>query len=192
VRTRDAIIAIAVISVAAVVVSGLFIDARFRKWNERVERVQEFAKAETARADSAVAEADAEEARADSIAEEASSRAPIIRERIVIIREEPIPEECEDFVIPRDSIIDELLVESEQWETAYEAETRAVGKLRFAYTRLGVVNDSLSTVLDDRPRPRPAWMPSLEVGIFAGICTNGRPCIGAGVGLSFKVRIPFP
>jgi hypothetical protein len=182
--SKPLVIATAVL-VAAVVVSGWCVDARFREWNERVERVEEFAEAETARANAEADRADGEKARADSAVTAARERAPEIRERIVRVREESPPDPA------RDSIIDDLAADNEQLVQAYDSVSTAYDRLRGSYNSLLVVNDSLSTVLDARPKPRPRWMPSLQVGVFAGVCSDFKPCVGVGGGLTVEVKFPI-
>lgn len=181
-RTRNLVIA-GVVLATALVVSGWCVDQRFREWNERVERVEEFAEAETARANAEAAEAAEVKARADSAVAEARDRAPEIRERIVRVREESPPDPA------RDSIIDDLASDNEQLTAAYDTLSAAFVVLQSSYNSLLVVNDSLLTVLDDRPKPRPRWAPSLQVGVFAGMCTDG-PCVGVGGGLTFEIKLP--
>jgi hypothetical protein len=193
VKIPKALLIAVVALVVAAAVGGYCVDAKFREWNERVEEVVRFAEEETARADSAVAEADVWQSRADSIAIEAEARSPIIRERIRLVRDSvPVPDTCYAVVAQRDSLIDEALAEADDWRLAYAAEKAAAEALRSGYNSLLVVNDSLLAVLDDRPRPRPRWAPSLQMGVFAGVCSDGRPCVGAGAGLTVEVKIPIP
>lgn len=180
---RGLVIAV-VILVAVTVVSGYCVDQRFREWNKRVEQVEEFAKAETARAASAVVEAGDQKARADSVVRAARERAPEIRERIVRVREELPPDPA------RDSIIDSLVADNEQLVAVYDSVSAAYTVLLHSYNSLLVVNDSLLAVLEDRPRPRPRWAPSLQAGVFAGVCSDGRLCAGVGGGLMFEIKIP--
>lgn len=182
---RTTLIAVVVV-VAAAALSGYCVNAKFRAWNERVEAVEVFAEQETARA---AAEADTAlvwRERADSIAAAAESVAPIIRDRIIRVREEAPPDPA------RDSLIDELVVEADQWRAAFKAERKAGLLLQGAYDRVLVVNDSLTTVLDARERPRSRWAPTFSVGLFAGICSNGQLCTGIGPGITFEIKIPTP
>lgn len=191
--TSRNLIIVGVAILAALALSGWFVDAKFRAWNERAENALAFAEEESARADSLSSESDVWRERADSITAEADSRSPIIRERIRLVRDTvQVPDTCTVFVAQRDSIIDEVVAQADAWEDAYVAERAAHDLTRSAYSALLTVNDSLRIVLEDRPLPRPAFMPSLEVGPFVGFCTDGRPCAGVGIGLTFKVRLPWP
>lgn len=188
VRTRTLLVLVGAALIAALTISGYFVDQKLQEWNRRVEEAQSFARAETARADSVVFAAEHERARADSLARVA--RVDTVRVREIL--EKPVIKECEPFVIQRDSLINELLVKNEQLAEAYEVEHRAADKLRAAYDALLVVNDSLMAVLDDRPLPLPKWAPSVQVGFFVGMCADGHPCAGVGAGLTWKVKIPMP
>lgn len=181
---------IAAVVIAAAVVSGLFVDREFREWNRRVEEVQEFAESETARADSAVARGRAAQAAADLTRAEAVRLTIANRERIAAL-DTVVPEECEEVVAVRDTLIREVLVESDTWRLAFEKQRKASTQFISAQRRQSVVIDSLMLVLDARPRPRPAWLPTVSVGPFVGFCVNGQPCAGIGVGLTWKVRFPI-
>lgn len=179
------LIAVAAIVVAAAF-SGYCVDAKFREWDRRVRDVEAFAEAETARADSAVTAATEAEVRADSALAFADSVRPEIRERIVRIREELPPDTA------RDAVIDDLVQENDSLRVAVDEYRTAAERLREGYNSLLVVNDSLTSVLADRPKPRARWMPSLQVGVFAGVCSDGKPCVGVGGGLTVEVKIPTP
>ena len=194
-KIKNWVIAIAAV-VAAVVISGYCVDAEFRRWNDRVERALAFAVTEAARADTAVVLAAAISARADSIAAEAAARAPLIRERIRVVRDTvllPVPDTCRPVVAQRDSIIDDLVVESDQWRVAYFEGKDAASMLLQSYNFLRTAYDSLVVVLEARPKPRSRWAPTLHVGAIAGICTTGQFCagLGAGVGIEFKIPTPW-
>jgi hypothetical protein len=181
--------AIAVVGLLAA--GGLIMGREYRKWNERVEVALEFSARETARANALVEQADAERTRADMLAAEVAAGVANTRERIRVIRDTVIvPDTCRVFVIQRDSVIDELLAENEQLSHAYDLQRTAASRLRDSYDILLVANDSLRTVLEARPIPPPAWMPSIGVGAIGGMCTTG-PCVGVGVSVSWKVRLPI-
>lgn len=190
-RTRN-LIAIAVVLVAAAVASGFFVDSKWREFDKRAKEALEFGEAEKAKADSAKTEAQERVAWADSVAAEARDRAPEIRERIRIIRQDSVPEGYDEFVAEYDAIIDELLVESATWRAAYDSVNSAYGSLLFAYDKLEVAYDSVSTVLKARPKPPSRWSPKLSVGVFAGVCHDGRLCAGVGPGITFEIKIPTP
>jgi hypothetical protein len=50
--------------------------------------------------------------------DEADERGRQVRERVVVVREEAVPDTCAPFIEPRDQIIDTLVVESETWASA--------------------------------------------------------------------------
>ena len=184
-RLRTVVIVAAALVVAAAV-SGYFVDARFREWNRRVDSVLEFAEGETARANSAETAASDQKARSDEIVAAARARVPEIRDRIVTVREQAPPDSA------RDSIIDDLTEVVDSITVAYDSTSAAFVLLRSAYGRLLTVNDSLTIVLKDRPKPRSRWAPTFTVGAFAGVCTNGKFCAGVGPGISFEIKIPTP
>ncbi len=181
------IIAVAVLAVAAVV--RIYMGSQYAKWNQRVEEVLEFAEGESARADSAIAEAEKRVEYADSVARVVEARAPIIRERIIRIREEPVPEDCEPVVAARDSVINDLLVENGQLQLVVGDQRFAIARYAAANLALGIANDSLVAVLKDRPIPPPRGLPEIRVGPQAGICMDGRACAGVGISLGWKVPL---
>lgn len=163
----------------------------YRKWNERVEVALAFSARETARANALFVQAEADRTRADSLAADVAAGIANVRERIRIIRDTVVvPDTCQVFVIQRDSVINELLAENEQLFRAYDLQSTAASRLRDSYNILLVANDSLRTVLEARPIPPPAWMPTIGVGAIGGMCTTG-PCAGVGVSVSWKVRLPI-
>lgn len=183
----------AVAGLAVAAISGMWVDSKFREWDQRATQAEAVAGAERARADSAAIAASVESRRADSTAAYAEALAATTRERVRIVRDTvAVPEPCEEIVAQRDELIDSLIVEADSWRDAYHAERRAVDALRIANTALTVAYDSLTAVLEDRPRPRPRWAPSLQAGVFAGICSDGKPCVGVGAGLTVEVKLPTP
>lgn len=175
---------------AMVAVAGRFLyDAQERKYQERVEHVQEFADEQKRRAEAALATADSLKAERDSVAAVAARRDTVVRERVREVLAEPVPEDCAEFVLPRDSLISDLLGQVNLWREAYDAAAAEAEALRGAHGRLVVAVDSLQNVLNDRPKPKPAWIPEIKVGAIAGICLDG-PCIGAGVSLGWEIPIP--
>ena len=157
-------------------------------WQARVDSVQTFADGETARAEVLHSEASYLQAQADSLA----ALAPVVDTmRIVEIMEVAVPDTCEVFVAPRDSVISELLQNNGLLREALATERTAAERLRAAYVSLEVAYDSVSAVLDDRPIQLPRFIPRVSMGAFAGICTDGQPCAGIGIGLTWKVRLPL-
>jgi len=174
-----ALVAVALLGAAAAGYS--YLDRRFREWNERVEAVQEFSRAETARADSLAAIALEMRLRADSLASLPSVVDTIHVDSIIAAA----PDTCAPVV----AIVEALVIENQNLRDAYDLQRSAADKLQLSYDALLVVNDSLMTVLDDRPIPPPEWIPSFRVGPFAGVCSSGTMCVGVGVSISWKVPI---
>lgn len=157
------------------------------EWEQRAASAAERARAERVRADSATAAAAFATAQADSLARAADQREVKVRERIVYLRAQPVPDSCQTFTAPRDSVIDSLLVVVDDWKGAYHVQSAASSSLRTANRILSESNDSLLQVIDARPRPRPWYIPEIGVGPFVGACTTG-PCAGAGLTLSWRIR----
>ena len=170
--------------------AGHYLDKRFAEWNKRVEAVEEFATSETARADSLHSEATAHSERADSLFSTYAARQPEVRERILFVRDSVTgPDTCLSVVAQRDRIIDDLVAQNDVVVAAYEAEKSAAEQLRSAYSSLLVVNDSLRAVLGDRPLPPPSFLPRINVGPFVGVCSTGQPCVGFGIGITWKIPV---
>jgi hypothetical protein len=187
----------AVAVVAAVLVVRSWAGQRDAEWQERVERVQATAEAALAFGDSLRVEAAELGVVADSLKIEADRRDTVIVTKIkelpVIvtkIKELPAPPvDCEPFTLPRDSVI---VLQEERYDAiseAFDRERQAAALLRQAEARARTAADSLSSVLDDRPRPLSPLIPKVGLGATAGICTTGQPCVAVGLTLSWEVRL---
>jgi len=173
-------------------VSGLFVDGRFREWKARAERADSLAQVLLARADTAERAAQVAGVRADSLAGVATRYELVARARLRVVRRQPVPPPCTTIVSKRDEIIDTLLASVDSLNHAYVERGRAIGLLTGALADAWMAADTLRAVLRDVPSPRPGWMPTIGAGPFVGLCTDGRPCAGAGVSLQWKVRLPWP
>jgi hypothetical protein len=181
----------AVLVAAALAVSGLFVDNTFREWKARAESADSLAGVYLARAETAEGAARIFAARADSIAGVAGRRELVTRGRIREARRQPVPEPCDSVVSERDAIIDTLLVDVDDLNRSVELQRRALERLSYAYAGARAAADTLRAILAVVPSPRPAWVPTIGVGPIAGMCTNG-PCVGVGVSLQWRVRLPWP
>lgn len=180
--------AVILLMIAGIAIAGLWVNDRWREFERRASNVEQFAAIETARADSAVADAVRARAYADSLH---SIRDTMIVTRWRMIRDTMfVPEPCTTIVASRDSVIVTLLDQLADADEAYDSLDAGFMRLRSAYDLLSIVNDSLSNVLSDRPRPPSRWLPRLGVGPIAGICTDGA-CVGVGVSLSWELPWPF-
>ena len=166
-RIRNVVIAAAVLTGAAVA-THFYLGQR-DAWNRRAEDALQFAAEERERAEAATEFA-------DSVVADADARTPEIRERIIRVREDSPPDTA------RDAIIDDLLEVNSSLRLA-------VDSLSVANIRLFIANDSLTAVLEDRPLPRPVWLPEIRLGPQAGICMDGRFCAGIGVSIGWKLPI---
>lgn len=164
---------------------------REAEWENRVERLQGAYAATSERYARALR---AEEARADSAesrAQDLDARRPVVRERIDSVRVETPPElENHPAIVQRDQIIDSLVVSRDAWRGLFREEQAANVRLRGLLEETRAHADSLSAVLDDRPGPRPWYVPTVTVGPQAGLDPmTGRPYKGVGVTLGWEVEI---
>jgi hypothetical protein len=178
-------------AVVAVVLGMRACDARrVAEWRHRVG-------VETARADSLLSLAEQEYQRAEEgaiqaerLALHAARNDTIVRERVRVVRDTVvIPDTCFVYVAQRDSLIDDLLGITDTLTLAFAEQKRAYVVLQGAYRSTQTAADSLRNVLEDYPSPLPWFVPSLEAGVFAGICLDGQPCTGVGVGLTWKLPL---
>lgn len=182
-----------VVTVAAFVLVIIGYDcsrrAQASRWEARVDKVSEVARRETARADSLIAVATDARKRADAMVTVAETKSRAVQTRILRIREltPAAPDTCGPFVAARDSVIDDLTNVNSTLMLAHRESTAALDTLARAF---GIVHgqvDSLSAVLHTRPRQRSRLVPRVAAGPFVGICSDLRPCMGAGVTLSWSV-----
>jgi len=131
------------------------------------------------------AEAEVLRSQAVASAEEAEAREPVIIERIVNLPPAVTPGE-----VLRDSVITEVVEQSNRWKIAYQTESRSHDLTREALGLALSRGDSLHTVLEDRPGKSPWWIPRLGIGPFAGLCAGGKPCVGpVAVNLSWELSL---
>lgn len=180
--------AAAVITVAALTVTKI-LRSQQAEWENRIAAVT--ALTERLREEGADARA-----RADSLvgtAAEAAARADAGTVTIGRLRQElldtPVPAGCEVVATDRDEIIRFQEVRYEELSNAHKLQLLAYSQLRIAETMAVERGDSLRAVLDDRPIPRPGWLPEMTVGPFVGFCVEGKPCAGVGIQLSWTVEI---
>jgi hypothetical protein len=173
--------------VAAVLVVRSWAGQRDAEWQERVEREQARAEVLLAIGDSLRVEAASLGVVADSLYIEAEKRDTVIQRMVVELPAPPV--DCEPFTLPRDSVI---LVMEERHETitdAFQKEREAAALLRTAEANARAAADSLSNVLDDRPKALSPLIPRVGLGATAGICMTGQPCVAVGLTLSWEVRL---
>jgi hypothetical protein len=157
------------------------------EWESRVRVVEAQAEANLAVADSAKARATELEGLATSLAFKAEQRDTVI---IRMVEELPAPpEDCEPFTAPRDSVIAQQEERYADVSAAFDAQREATASLRVAEARARAAADSALAVLSDRPLPRSPLIPEIGLGVTAGICTTGQPCVAVGVQLNWKVRL---
>lgn len=187
---KDIILTLAVVAVVAIAVRG-WLDRQDRiAWEARADAAVAAASQEAARADRAITRADSLEQEADRLERVADSLGQRTRERVVEVREVEVPGYAAPYVAPRDSIIDDLIVENDTLRRANDTLREEVGVLQVALGRVTASNASLREVLEDRPRPTPWWLPSTGLGVFAGACSDGRMCSGLGITVSWRIPLP--
>jgi hypothetical protein len=110
-----------------------------------------------------------------------------------------VPAEVAEHVAARDSIIVELVQETDELRAALDAADEAVAatrlgyeSLRNAYTQLLTSHDRLKLTLEQqRPKPQPRWLPRIGFGPGVGVCrVEGQVhyCEALTVHLSWSVR----
>ena len=180
-----ALVALAVLAGVAFV-SSLYLRQQ-DEWEGRVRVAEALAAENLTAADSLLAVAIRFEDEAIALAIQAEQRDTVI---IRMIEELPAPpSEALPYTEPRDSVIAEMAARHDDISAAYESEREAAALLRLAEGRAHAAADSLMAVLDDRPIPRPGFIPEVGFGVTAGVCTTGQPCVAVGVTLSWKVRL---
>lgn len=181
---------IALAVVATLLVADRCHRAEYEEWEARVETVQRQAVVNLERTVEALQEEAEQSERADSIADDVRDRAVRVEERIDTVRVETPPElEDHPAIVQRDSIIDEVVEQRDDALHAFEEQKEATATLRDALEESRETVDSLSTVLEDRPGPKPWFVPEVGAGPFAGLCSGGRPCTGVGVHVSWQVSL---
>ncbi len=176
---------IGVAVVALVLGVGKCYSGRADAWEARV--VTTLAESKRLRARVVDLQAEAEELRSQAVAsaEEAEAREPVIRERI-----EALPPAVTPGEVERDEIIVELERNRDRWKLAYELSDMANGRLQQAIGVAVTRGDSLESVLEDRPGKHPWFIPEVGIGPFAGLCADGRACIGpVSINLSWKLKL---
>lgn len=157
------------------------------RWEAHVEAAQLEAKKNAARADSLVIASDMYREQADSIQLVADSIAAIRPRLIVRIDSVPVPAEAVPFTAPRDTLITVLTAENESLRSVAKRLQMSTSDALTANALLRASVDSLSSVLDRRPKPRSRLIPTLGAGIMAGVCSDMRPCSGVGITLSWRL-----
>jgi len=183
-----------VVGVAAALAVALFAFDSCRRssnaeWEARIERVQEQARRDSAATQKHIERADELEQQVDALQRRVSQRNVAIDGLRTAIEAADVPEEAIPAVTLRDRLIDELTLQTSDLTVALGVEREASAELRLALAHSISRGDSLGAVLDDRPRPRPGWLPRLSIGPFAGICTDASTCTGIGVQLSWEVKL---
>lgn len=173
--------------VAAVLVARSFVNQRDAIWQERVEREMARAEESLRAVDRAQAEAAALEIAVDSLIAKDAIKDTVI---ITMIEELPAPPpDCEEFTAPRDSVIRLLREQRLNVLEALRVQREAAALLQNAADQAATTADSLYSVLGDRPRPVSPLLPKVGVGVVAGLCTTGQPCVAGGLSVQWEVNL---
>lgn len=178
------VIAAVVLLVGVSLVVDHCYSANADEWEKRAGAAIATSKQLRSRVEALQSEADQLRSQAVAAAEEAEAREPIVRERIAVLPPAETPGEVE-----RDEIIVEVQEVSDQWKLAYHTESAAHNKTREALFHALVRGDSLEITLEERPGAKPWWIPELSVGPQAGLSTTGKPYVGFGATLGWKIKI---
>lgn len=185
---RNLIIAGVLLFLAAVLTDKCY-SSRASEWERRVRVAMSEADQLRSRAEAAEQEAEELRSQAVAAAEAAEARDPIIRHQIDTVRV-MYPAETPGE-IARDTIIDDLVEQRDQYHLAYDLERQAHEKTREALFAEQVRGDSLYILLEERPKEPPWYIPSLGVGPFAGLCSkpHTEACMGpVAVTLTWKLK----
>jgi hypothetical protein len=175
------------VAIAAVLVARSFINQRDAIWQERVEREMARATANLKAVDRAQEEAVRFQAAADSLLSLSREKDTVV---VTMIEELPAPPpDCEAFTAPRDSVIRYLRDQRLNVLAALDAQRKAAALLQNAADQAAETADSLYSVLDDRPRPVSPLIPKVGIGMVAGLCTTGQPCVAGGLSLQWEVNL---
>ena len=176
--------------ILAVIVSMLYHIRTYVQNNEyerRIDAAEQFTDSLSAVIAVESVRADSAEARATALANRVLARDTVfVRERA---EARDIAAAAPDTCAPVVAAYERVLATSDSAKTdamaAYAAEREATARLRSALGGAMASIDTLRVTLDSRPGPHLPFIPRLGVGVFAGICADGRACVGAGVTLSW-------
>lgn len=188
-KPRDIALVVSLVVIFSVTAGKCYSGQR-AEWEARITRVEEHNRGLERQRREAVARADSLQAANDSLVARTDAEAPLIRERIVVVRDStPAGIAEHPAVVARDSIIDDLLGESARYRTAYMRERAASASLRVALKATVAARDSLQAVIDDRPGGRLWFIPRVGVGVAAGLDAGGKPRTVAGATLSWEIGL---
>lgn len=117
---------------------------------------------------------------------------------IVVVQAAPVPDTCLTIVKIRDQLLTQARTERDSALTLYDSEKQASDSLRriIAADSAAQVTDSLARAAARAaiaPLRRQSLLdrltPHTGAGGFAGICTDGKPCAGYGLTLSWRIHL---
>ncbi len=190
---RNALWILALAVMASLGLGWILADAQRAKQVNEARRMERSADSLRAVASGLQAEARMWQDRATSRAVGLAKKDTVYRLRVDSILALPEPEtleDCEETLEESFGLIRDLSSQAEGWRMAFNDERAATGKLIAANRLLEQGADSLRGAIR-RLEPKPRTIlgrllnPELRPGVFAGFCTDGRPCAGVGVTISF-------
>lgn len=114
----------------------------------------------------------------------------LIRERIKTVLATPVPDTCNRYVQPLVDLVLDQNQQLEEWRGTWEVQSAATEKVLVVVDSLKASNDSLSKAVGLLMPQRRSLLgrllhPEIKPAAFVGVCATGRPCVGAGVALTF-------
>lgn len=184
---RKWITAAVALAVAVSVVFHIRSYVQNNEYERRVDAAEQFTDSLSGIIVSESVRADSAEARATALANRVLARDTVfVRERAEA-RDiaAAAPDTCAPVVAAYERVL--AIADSSKNDAlaAFEAEREAAARLRIARDAAIASRDTLRTTLDSRPGPHLPFIPRLGAGLFAGVCSDGRACVGAGVTLSW-------
>lgn len=123
--------------------------------------------------------ADSIQARVDTVVRVQRVRDVRVDSVLVEVRGQPVPEGCEAIVADHRAALDSLETSRDTWRASYEGQKAATALLGVAYDTLEVAYTRVRTAYELLRNP-PRRL-QVAPAVFAGLCTDGRPCAGVGV-----------
>lgn len=184
---RKWIVGAVIVMVAVSLLYQLRTYVQNNEYERRVDAAEQYADSLAHVIASESERADSAEARATALANRVLARDTVfVRERAEA-RDiaAAAPDTCAPVVAAYERVL--AIADSSKNDAlaAFEAEREATAALRIARDAAVASRDTLRTTLDSRPGPRLPFIPRLGAGLFAGVCADGRACVGAGVTLSW-------
>lgn len=145
-------------------------EAEVLRWHAVADSTTEWARDSLEVAAAEVKRARGDEQAAEALAAHAQAYTDTLHVEVERVRLVTVPDTCRGIVAARDSLIDRAVMTAEGWRAAYRYQLRSSMRLHRAYALSAWALDSVTTVLESRPKPRGKWTPRLSA--FAGVWTD--------------------